>query len=154
MIFSDQFRKIIICYKRTGYNMNVMRQTACLVVNPITVDNCAALFNCTTAGHPIYGSLNFHLGWLGLDAVSLVGPTGVQLLGFCCSSVSVLFLLLSTQIVLSQCWILDCMFAGLMHWWVEVPHADRTTFNICLWTTAEPRIRVVANDRSKAVLLL
>ena len=26
--FSDQFRKIIIRYKRIGYNMNVMRQTA------------------------------------------------------------------------------------------------------------------------------
>ena len=40
--FSDHFRKIIICYKRIGYNMNVMnvmRQTACLVVNPITVNN-------------------------------------------------------------------------------------------------------------------
>ena len=37
--FSDQFRKIIICYKRTGYNINIMRQSACLVVNPITVNN-------------------------------------------------------------------------------------------------------------------
>ena len=37
--FSDQFRKNIIRYKRIGYNMNVMRQTACLVVNPITVNN-------------------------------------------------------------------------------------------------------------------
>ena len=26
--FSDKFRKIIIRYKRIGYNMNVMRQTA------------------------------------------------------------------------------------------------------------------------------
>ena len=43
----DQFRKIIIRYKRTGYNINVMRQTACLVVNPITVNTFAALFNCT-----------------------------------------------------------------------------------------------------------
>ena len=43
--FSDQFRKIIIRYKRTGYNINVMRQTVCLVVNPIMVDNFAALFN-------------------------------------------------------------------------------------------------------------
>ena len=32
--FSDQFRKLIIRHKRIGYNMNVMRQTACLVVNP------------------------------------------------------------------------------------------------------------------------
>ena len=43
--FSDHFRKIIIGYKRIGYNMNVMRQTACLVVNPITVNNFADLFN-------------------------------------------------------------------------------------------------------------
>ena len=45
--FSDQFRKIIIRYKRIGYNINVKRQTACLVVNPITVNNFADLFNCT-----------------------------------------------------------------------------------------------------------
>ena len=30
--------------------MNVKRQTAHLVVNPITVDNFAALFNCTPEG--------------------------------------------------------------------------------------------------------
>ena len=48
--FSDQFRKITIRYKRTAYNMNVIRQAACLVVNPITVDNFAALFNCTPVG--------------------------------------------------------------------------------------------------------
>ena len=34
-------------YKRIGYNINVMRQSACLVINPITVDNFASLFNCT-----------------------------------------------------------------------------------------------------------
>ena len=45
--FSDQFRKIIICHKRIGYDLNVMRQSACLVINPITVDNVAVLFNCT-----------------------------------------------------------------------------------------------------------
>ena len=45
--FSDQFRKIIMRYKRIGYNLNVMRQSTCLVINPITVDNYAALFNCT-----------------------------------------------------------------------------------------------------------
>ena len=45
--FSDQFRKIIMRYKRIGYNLNVMRQSACLVINPITVDGYAALFNCT-----------------------------------------------------------------------------------------------------------
>ena len=45
--FSDQFRKIILRYKRIGYNLNVMGQSACLVINPITVDGFAALFNCT-----------------------------------------------------------------------------------------------------------
>ena len=45
--FSFQFRKIIICHKRIGYDLNFMRQSACLVNNPITVDNFAALFNCT-----------------------------------------------------------------------------------------------------------
>ena len=30
--------------------MDIMRQTACLVVNPITVDSYCYLFNCTTVG--------------------------------------------------------------------------------------------------------
>ena len=34
---SDQFKKIIKHYKRVGYNLDVMRQSACLVVNPINV---------------------------------------------------------------------------------------------------------------------
>ena len=34
-------------YKRIDYNLNVMQQSACLVINPITVDGYAALFNCT-----------------------------------------------------------------------------------------------------------
>ena len=37
--------KIIICHKRIGYDLNVVRQSACLVINQITVDNVAALFN-------------------------------------------------------------------------------------------------------------
>ena len=44
--FSDQFRKVIISINRIGFNLNVMRQSACLVINPITVYNFAALFNC------------------------------------------------------------------------------------------------------------
>ena len=46
-VFSDQFRKIIMRYKRNAYNLNVMQQSACLVINPIMVDGYAALFNCT-----------------------------------------------------------------------------------------------------------
>ena len=48
--FSAQFIKIISHYKKIGYNINVLQQTACLVVNPITVDNFAFLFNCTPVG--------------------------------------------------------------------------------------------------------
>ena len=48
--FSAQFIKIIYHYKKTGYNIYVLQQTACLVVNPITVGNFAFLFNCTPVG--------------------------------------------------------------------------------------------------------
>ena len=44
------FKKIIVHCKGIGYNINVMRQTACLVVNPIKVNSFAYLFNCTTVG--------------------------------------------------------------------------------------------------------
>ena len=47
--FSEQFRKLINHYKRIGYSQDIMRQTACLVVNPIIVDGYASLFNCPTA---------------------------------------------------------------------------------------------------------
>ena len=45
-----EFIKIISHYKKIGYNINVLQQTACLVVNPITVGNFAFLFNCTPVG--------------------------------------------------------------------------------------------------------
>ena len=48
--FSAQFVGIISHYKKIGYNINVLQQTACLVVNPITVGNFAFLFNCTLVG--------------------------------------------------------------------------------------------------------
>ena len=49
-IFSAQFIKIISHFKKIGYNINVEQQTACLVVNPITVGNFAFLFNFTPVG--------------------------------------------------------------------------------------------------------
>ena len=48
--FPYHFKKIIVRYKKIGYNLNVMRQTACLVVNPIKVNSFVYLFNCTTVG--------------------------------------------------------------------------------------------------------
>ena len=47
--FSEHFRKLINCYKRIGFRLAIMRQTECLVINPIIVDGYASLFNCTTA---------------------------------------------------------------------------------------------------------
>ena len=47
---SGQFIKLISNYKKIGYNIIVLQQTACLVVNPITVGNFAFLFNCTPVG--------------------------------------------------------------------------------------------------------
>ena len=48
--FSDQFRKIIMRYKRIGYNLNVMRQSTCLVINPNTVGGYAALLKLHAGG--------------------------------------------------------------------------------------------------------
>ena len=48
--FPYPFKKISVRYKKIGYNINVMRHTACLVVNPIKVNRFAYLFNCTTVG--------------------------------------------------------------------------------------------------------
>ena len=42
--FSAQSIKINSHYKKVGYNINVLQQTACLVLNPITVGNFAFLF--------------------------------------------------------------------------------------------------------------
>ena len=49
-IFSAHFIKIISYYKKNGYNINVLQQIACLVVNPISAGNFAFLFNCTSVG--------------------------------------------------------------------------------------------------------
>ena len=43
---SDQFQKIVKRYIKDGYNLDVMRQSACLVLNPITVYSYGFLFNC------------------------------------------------------------------------------------------------------------
>ena len=48
--FSDQFKKIVKRYIRVGCNLDIMRQSACLVLNPITVYSYGFLFYCTTVG--------------------------------------------------------------------------------------------------------
>ena len=48
--FPYHLKKIIVRYKKIGYNIDVLRQSACLVVSPINVNSFAYLFNCTTVG--------------------------------------------------------------------------------------------------------
>ena len=79
---SFQFRLIITRYRRIGYNLNVMRQSACLVFNPIIVDNYAAFFNCTPVGRAI--KLFILVGW-GRSFLFVAWPTGAQLVFFICS---------------------------------------------------------------------
>ena len=81
--FSDQFRKMIMRYKRFGYNLTVMRQSACLVIMPITVDSFAALFNCTPADRAIDSMMArpkaIHVRWLGPELFRLLlGPSGLN----------------------------------------------------------------------------
>ena len=45
--FSNLLKRIVNRFKRAGYSLDIMRQTACLVFNPIKVEGYAALFNCT-----------------------------------------------------------------------------------------------------------
>ena len=44
------FKKIFVRYRKIGYDIEVLQQTACLVVNPVKVNSFAYLFNCTTVG--------------------------------------------------------------------------------------------------------
>ena len=45
--FSDLFKRIVKRFRRAGYTLDIIRQTACLVFNPIMVEGYAALFCCT-----------------------------------------------------------------------------------------------------------
>ena len=94
--FSDQFRKIIMRYKRIGYNLNVMRQSACLVINPITVDSYAALFNCTPVDRasdsmmaPWPRPKTIHFSWLGPEVSSVAWSIWAQLIILFCFRFSV-----------------------------------------------------------------
>ena len=51
--FSDQLKKIVKRYIRVGYNLHIMLESACLVLNQITVYSYGFLFNCTTVGQAL-----------------------------------------------------------------------------------------------------
>ena len=80
-------------YKRTGYYLNVMRQSACLVINPITVDGYATIFDCTPVDRPSYSMMArpkaIHFSWLGPELSSVAWSTGAQLIIFFCFRFSV-----------------------------------------------------------------
>ena len=50
--FPYHFKKIVVRYKKIGYNINVKRQTACLVVNPIKVNRGARAELGARVGRP------------------------------------------------------------------------------------------------------
>ena len=79
--FSDQFKKIVKRYIRVGYNLDIMRQSACLVLNPITVYSYGFLFNCTTVGQASDSmtALTSLIGVLGPDAYLLLDPPWLSL---------------------------------------------------------------------------
>ena len=81
--FSDQFRKIIIRYKRIGYNLNVMRQVSTLSFNPVTFNNYASLFNCTPVGRASYSMIaptkSYYFSWFWPWRFRLLlGPPGLN----------------------------------------------------------------------------
>ena len=80
--FSDQFKKIVKRYIRVGYGLGVMRQSACLVLGPITVHGYGFLFGCTTVGQASdsVAALAWSFDrWVGAWCLSVAGPTVAQL---------------------------------------------------------------------------
>ena len=59
--FPYHFKKIIFRYKKLGYNIDVLRQTACLVVNPIKVNNFAYLFEDGRSGRRLNDGTSLNL---------------------------------------------------------------------------------------------
>ena len=75
-------------YKRIGYNLNIMRQSACLVINPLML--MALLHSLIarrwigrqTPGWPRPKAI--HFSWLGPELSSVAGSIGAQLVIFFC----------------------------------------------------------------------
>ena len=96
--FSDQLKKNIVRYKRIGYSIHIMRQSACLVFNPIMVNNFASLFNCTPVGRASDSRMARHkaiyFSWFGPERFrQLLGPSGFNcwfsfalVFQWCCST--------------------------------------------------------------------
>ena len=46
-IQTNLLKRIVNRFKRAGYSLDIMRQTACQIFNPIMVEGYAALLSCT-----------------------------------------------------------------------------------------------------------
>ena len=46
-IFSNLLKRVVIRFKRAGYTLDFVGQTACLVFNPSMIEGYAALLSCT-----------------------------------------------------------------------------------------------------------
>ena len=79
--FSEQFRKLINRYKRTGYSLDIMRQTACQSLLMAMLHSLIARRRSgpQTQWWPLRKTLT---SGLGLDDMSLAWPAVVQLLVF------------------------------------------------------------------------
>ena len=144
--FSEQFRKLINRYKRIGYNPYVMRQTACLVINPTSVDSYALLFNCTTAGRAS-DSIPRHKAFtsgLGLDVMSLAWPTVVQLVVSFNSGLQWGISQEYSFFVSSQWSIWVCVFAEI-HWLSEeaIMRTELFMYFFVLRIISGPRVKFV-----------
>ena len=67
-------------YKRIGYNLNVMQQSACLFIKQITFDGYAVLFNCTPvewASDSMMAPTIILVGW-DRSFRLLLGPPGLN----------------------------------------------------------------------------
>ena len=119
--FSAQFIKIISHNKKIDYNINVLLQTACLVVDPITVGIFAFLFNCKLVGWTSDSMtvpterLIYWWDGRGLMLWLLSGPqvlpVGFLLLRysvlFTVESLSLLYLLVISWFIWSRRWCID-----------------------------------------------
>ena len=91
----------------------------------------------------VYAYDDFQFSWLGPDDLSFGRTHG--------NRGSTVRILLLQRFRISLIWVLVLfhqsvmnldLYVGLIHWWVEILHADRTT-SMCIWTTAEPRVRLL-----------
>ena len=119
-----------------GYGINVLQQTACLVVGPVAVGDFAFLFGCTPVGRtsgsvvvPAWGLVCWWDGG-GLVLWLFARPAGVCLLDFFCSGVRFGLLLGAYPCFVSLLCLGLCVFGG---WCVDrlgVFHAGQ--ISVCL----------------------